>query len=285
MAEELPGGPALRVRAELIVQNTGGEEFVFRSEGEFGDIGRVTHAHRRTADGQTAQLPWAGTIPELCESYSAANSVGARLIVNDDEWVFVDQTGDGRLDRTEGRQHAGFVETVETMAEAAIAAFHEKGRSLYRLLGSSVRPADVTTIPGSCGSRIKLIAESARYKQYALLHAALGGGEQPNEVHRYKIGGDIFFLFTRGRALVNHTSGRLREFRSVAVSIDASNPWQLVILPPQEFYQVLNTGADEVEYFMFFMEHNDAYGRNAFEMLTREQNERRGWGFAYPKEV
>jgi hypothetical protein len=283
MADGHVSGKSAPVRAELTVHLNSGDEFVYQSEGEFGDIGRVTRAYYRSGGGQPAPMPYSGDIHQLCESYPAANSKGARLSVDDGEWVFVDEVGHGRVSSAEGPCSVEFAATVETMAEAAVAAFHQKGRSLHQLLGNSVRPADVPTIPGSCGSQIKLIAESARYKQYALLHASLASGEQPNEVHRYKIGGDIFFLFTRGQAVVNHTSGRLREFHSVPVSIGPDNTWQIVVLPPQEFYQVLNTGSGAAEYFMFFMEHNDAYARNAFEQLTQEQNVAHGWGFAYPE--
>ncbi len=271
------------VQMELIVRTQGGGAFVYRSEGEYGDIGRVAQALLRSADGSETVVPFAGTIPELCETYPKTQSVGARLSVDGDEWVFVDEAGNGRVNRVEGRRAAEFHRSAETMGEAAIGACHEKGRSLYHLLGSSVRPAAVPTIPGSCGSQIKLIAESARYKQYALLHAMLPPGQDPNEVHRYKIGGDIFFVFTRGQAVVNHTAGGLCEFHSVPVSVGDADPWQIVVLPPQEFYQVVNTGPERVEYFMFFMEHNDAYERNAFEKLSAEGNVSRGWAFAYPK--
>lgn len=271
------------VQMELLVRTQGGGSLVYRSEGEYGDVGRVTQAAWQSADGVEATMPFAGTIPELCESYPKAGSAGARLSVDGDEWVFLDDTGSGHLDRVEGRRAKEYHRPAETMGQAAIGACHEKGRSLYALLGSSVVPSSIATIPGSCGSQIKLIAESARYKQYALLHAMLPPGQDPNEVHRYKIGGDIFFVFTRGDAVVNHTAGGLGEFRSVPVSVSGAETWHIVVLPPQEFYQVLNTGQDRVEYFMFFMEHNDAYERNAFEQLTRQENNGRGWGFAYPK--
>jgi hypothetical protein len=272
---------------ELIVRAGYGGVFVYRSEGEYGNIGRVTQAYSRAADGAEAPIPFAGSIPELCETYSKAQAVGARLAIDGDEWVFVDDTGTGRVDRLEGHRSAEFHRPVETMGEAAVGACHVRGRSLYHLLGNSVEPAAIPTIPGSCGSQIKLIAESARYKQYALLNAMLPPGQPPNEVHRYKIGGDIFFIFTRGKAVVNHTAGGLQEFFRVTVSIgDGGSSWHLVVLPPQEFYQVVNTGLSEVEYFMFFMEHDDAYARIAFETLTAEENKRRGWGFSYPeKEV
>jgi hypothetical protein len=268
---------------ELIVHTQRGDAFMYHSEGEYGDIGRVTKAWLRSPDGAETLVPFAGTIPEICETYPKVQSVGARLSVDGDEWVFVDDAGQGRVNLVEGRRASEFHRPAETMAEAAIGACHEKGRSLYHLLGPSVGPASVPTIPGSCGSQIKLIAESARYKQYALLQAMLPPGQDPNEVHRYKIGGDIFFVFTRGQAVVNHTAGGLREFHFVEVSVGDVDSWQIVVLPPQEFYQVLNTGPDRVEYFMFFMEHNDAYERNAFERLSASGNSSRGWGFAYPK--
>jgi hypothetical protein len=273
----------MAVRMELTVRGKDGGRFVYRSEGEYGDIGRVTQAVFSSPDGVETLVPFGGTIPELCESYPKASSVGARLSVEGDEWLFVDDTGTGRLDRVEGSRSFELHRPIETMGEVAIAACHEKGRSLYHLLGSSIVPAAISTIPGSCGSQIKLIAESARYKQYALLHAMLPPAQNPNEVHRYKIGGDIFFVFTRGRATVNHTAGGLRDFHSVPVSLGGAESWHIVVLPPQEFYQVVNNGAENVEYFMFFMEHNDAYERNAFEDLTAAENARRGWGFAYPK--
>ncbi|SPF53820.1 hypothetical protein SBA4_5890019 [Candidatus Sulfopaludibacter sp. SbA4] len=267
---------------ELSVRSRGGDVFVYESEGELGDIGRVTRAYCRAGNGRSTPVPFAGNIAELCETYPKTQTAEARLTVEGDEWVFVDATGNGRVERVEGRRSAEFHRPVETMGEAATAAGHEKGRSLYHLLGDSVEPAAIPTIPGSCGSQIKLIAESAQYKQYALLHAMLPGGQDPNEVHRYKIGGDIFFIFIRGQAVVNHTAGGLREFHSVAVSLE-NRSWHLVVLPPQEFYQVLNVGSAEVEYFMFFMEHNDAYARNAFESLPAAENIQRGWSFAYPK--
>jgi hypothetical protein len=267
----------------LTLLMSSGERYVYISEGSYDEIGRITHVTCIRKDGTSVRMPTSGFIDEVCSTYPKYGVTNACLDFNQGQRLYRDETGQGivthavsAIDKESLEKHLN-----TKMVDIVINLYHESGRTLFGIIGSNLCASEVDTITGSCGSSIKLMINGKeRYKKVELLHAILPNG--PGEVQMYSMGEDIVHVFTRGKGVLLRTVRERMAFESIDVEITSNNPWQMVVVPPREYYQVVNTSTDtELEYFWFFLDHNDAYNRGGVHPLSKEENERNGWRFVF----
>jgi hypothetical protein len=271
----------IHMQLEVVLSN--GDIHTYVSLGVWDEIGKVTSARCRKPNGSEYSIPASGDIVGLCKAYPECGATTATLILHGGKLAYRDESGRGtitavsQIDPVEGCEQ----DVVNTcLAEVAKKFCNRSGRSLFRVVGGVIRSSNVTAVLGSCNSLIKLIVNTPNFKTLELLHARVPANNGPGLVQRYTMGGDIVHLFTDGKAVLNRTVDG--QFQSVPVEIADGEEWIAVVVPPDEYYQVINMSTDQdLEYYWFFLEHEDAYNREGVRSLTKKENDQKGWKFVY----
>ncbi len=270
---------------ELVVEHPSGLAYRYTSTRVGARIGEITEV-TCTGNGMAVRLPPSGFIDQVCDSYPAFGASSAMLHVPRYSLRLVDANGDGTVTDVVGLVPDRFRSILGplTLRKAVTELYSEMGRNLGGLLGCNrgkLSAIEVGEIVSSCGSRIKLIINDRDYTKIELLHAILP--PQPasgiSVIQRYSMGEDIVHIFTRGKGRLLRTVGGRDRFESIAFEITDRNPWEMIVVHPDEYYQVVNDGPQDVEYFWAFINHEDAYNRGALHGLTKDLNDLMCWDF------
>jgi hypothetical protein len=129
-----------------------------------------------------------------------------------------------------------------------------------------------------CGSLIELVI-GPEYKGFALLHASLPKGASLIQCHG--AGGEILHLFYKGKGKLLRTADSQSTF--ISTEFDTSTGgWHLIVVDPQELYQVLNEGVEPVEYFFIFVDHQDSRSRGLSRTIDFADLPDKQWAFVNP---
>jgi len=276
-------------RIDMVIGLTDGSTIAYTSARAGAKIGGIDSTILRDGQGRGEwRIPPHGSIEQLCEAYPSFGATGARLHFPGYGLVFEDQRGNGTVTNIVGSQPARFrsIAGPLTMKKAFAAMCSEWGRnisSLFEPTKGKLSAADVPEIVSSCGSKIKLIVNDRDYTKLELLHAVLPPRPESGAsiVQRYSKGEDILHVFTCGRGRFLRTTGGRSSFESIPFEVTSDNLWEVTAVAPDEYYQVINDGSTELEYFWAFVDHEDAFNTGGLMGLTRAENDRQGWGFFF----
>jgi hypothetical protein len=124
----------------------------------------------------------------------------------------------------------------------------------------------------TCGSTA---ADVHSMRGHNVLWASVPPGRAPNEVHRH-LGGSVYCLFYRGRGRFHRVDPK-GEFETLDIQITETNSFQMLAIPTHLWYQPINTGDANLEYFMI---HEPAF--DASELLVLDRDEcRKEWQFEF----
>lgn len=200
-----------------------------------------------------------------------------RAVLSVGDAVYEDAAGNGFMDLRDGKSVSGRSDAwqiVSRMAEYSA----EIGRvglaqQLYDLVPNlNGKDAIARAFVATCGSTAAVVHEM---RGHSVLWASIPPGGRPNEVHRH-LGGSVYCLFFQGRGRFHRVDPQ-RGFETLAIDVTTMNPFQMITIPNHLWYQPINTGETDLQYFMI---HEPAFDRS--ELLVLDKSEcRKEWGFEY----
>lgn len=239
-----------------------------------GDDPKVVEAFARVGPVEKPTAADA-SIVELVFRYRQKHVDRAVLSVGD----VVHEDGDGRgcVEIRDGKPASGNAsawqianQTFETSAKIGGV---ELAQQLYELVPNLTgEEAMARAFVATCGSTAAVVHEM---RGHSVLWASIPPGGRPNEVHRH-LGGSVYCLFFRGTGRFHRVDPQ-RGFETLTIHITKSNSFQLISIPSHLWYQPINTGDTDLQYFMI---HEPAFDRS--ELLVLDESDcREEWGFEY----
>jgi hypothetical protein len=230
----------------------------------FVNVNDVQHAIRADAD-----------LLELTHSYQHKWVNRATLNLGDS--VFEDTDGDGRLELRDGSIISDRIRTWELVAEhdgcPEADFFAKRWKPMHDILSElSGSRAMERSFRASCGSTAAVVHE---LPSHSVLWASIPPQGSPNEVHRH-LGGNVYCLFVKGTGRF-HRLHPHNGFETIAIEVSELNPIHFIPIPTHMWYQPINTGSSELQYFMI---HEPGF--DSSELLRLQPDEcRNDWGFEY----
>jgi hypothetical protein len=227
----------------------GGDRTVTEAMVRIGDRMRPTKA---TAD-----------ILELAFRYPQKRVSRAVLKIGDAMYEDVD--GDGYVERAGDKVESGTIWRVLGLElGGAPDAPRETGpQYIYDLVTRlSGEEAMRHSFIATCGSTA---ADVHSMRGHSVLWASVPPGRPPNEVHRH-LGGSVYCLFFRGHGRFHRVDPK-SGFETIPIDATDASSFQMIAIPTHLWYQPINTGDTDLQYFMI---HEPAFDSSELLVLDRD---------------
>ena len=226
--------------------------------------------------GDSSRLTTAtASIVELAHSYPQKKVRRMSLKLGDA--TYEDNNGDGYVEchsAFDGRLTVPVWQIVRQAYEATGTSDVELSadylyEAVSQLCGDTAR---AKSFVATCGS---IAADVLVTRTHNILWASIPARSRPNDVHRH-LGGSVHCLFFKGQGHLHRVDPK-SGFETVKIDISDTNAFQMIAIPTHLWYQPINTGDDDLEYFMI---HAPAFDPS--ELLVLERDQCRGeWKFEY----